>query len=167
MTMTEIPLTQSQVALVDDGDYDWLSQWKWHAIQSHGTWYGARHRRISEGDLGLIYMHREIMGNPPNDVDHINGNGLDNQRSNLRHATNSQNQRNRRRTRGTRGTSQYKGVYWHLANHKWCASIQVNQHNIYLGSFDSEEDAARAYDKAALEHFGEFASPNFEVARNG
>jgi len=98
-------------------------------------------------------------------VDHINGDPLDNRRQNLRPATPSQNQANRTKYQGRRGvTSRYKGVCWHRKDKKWMARIYRDGKQIYLGGFDCEIEAAKAYDSAALEIFGEFALPNFAPA---
>jgi hypothetical protein len=149
----KIPLSQGKHALVDDEDFDRISQWKWHFSDG----YAARH---SEGSRP-VRMHREIM--QPSDgleVDHIDGNKLNNCRSNLRLATHGQNMRNRKLQTG--GTSQYKGVVWYAQTSRWQAKIQVDRKTIHLGYFADEIDAARAYDKAACTHFGEFARLNFE-----
>ena len=106
-------------------------------------------------------IHRLIMGLVPNDgfeVDHINHNTLDNRRENLRVCTKSENQRNKR---SMPGTSKFKGVFWHSAARKWAACITESGRNKYIGVFNVEEDAARAYDREALLLYGEFAYMNF------
>ncbi len=109
----------------------------------------------------LVYMHWAIIGKPPKGglTDHINGNSLDNQKTNLRTCTHAENMRNRRSDQGSR--SHYKGVCWHNQNNKWVVRIAVNRKQIYLGCFISELDAAKAYDAAARAHHGEFARLNF------
>ncbi len=104
-------------------------------------------------------MHRMIMGEPKGMfVDHIDGNSQNNRRSNLRICTPAQNLQNQR-PKG--GTSRYKGVYFHKKDNKWMAKIGFNGKNTYLGLFEDEILAARAYDKKAKELFGEFAYLNF------
>jgi hypothetical protein len=112
----------------------------------------------------MIPLHRAIINAPKGlYVDHINGDTLDNRRANLRIATNSQNQANRIRLKsGT--SSRYRGVTWNKASQKWQAGIKCNLKSTHLGLFESEEEAARAYDRAAREMFGSFARPNFEEA---
>lgn len=106
-------------------------------------------------------MHREILGLMPEDpdVDHRDGEGLNNRRSNLRLVTNSQNNMNSQCRWGA--LSKYKGVSWHKRREKWQGRIKLNGKEIYLGYFDNEKKAARAYDEAAKKHFGEFARLNF------
>ena len=105
-------------------------------------------------------MHREIMKPPKGKVmDHANGNKLDNTRANLRNITLGQNQHNRRKHRGT--SSIYKGVSYNKAARRWRAHVDCGKEHFYLGQFDSEVEAARAYDYKAVQVFGEFARPNF------
>lgn len=107
-------------------------------------------------------LHQLILGPPPDGhlIDHRNGNGLDNRRRNLRFANNSQNMANARKSSVPK-SSRFKGVHWHKCAKKWCAAVVHHGRRKHLGLFAVEEDAARAYDKAALEHFGEFARLNF------
>ena len=148
--MKEIPLTQGKVAIVDDDMYDYLMQWSWYASQTKKTWYVRR----SEGHK-KIYMHRQIMQAPKGfDVDHRDGNGLHNWRENLRVCSHQHNTMNRP---GNTGRAGYKGAYYHKRDQCWRAQIQVDRRAIFLGSFDTAEDAAIAYNQAALERFGEFA----------
>jgi hypothetical protein len=148
-----IPLTRGKFAIVDADDYERLKRLKWHANGSNGRFYavGLRHKK----------MHRLIM-NAPDDkfVDHINGDGLDNRRANLRLATAAQNHWNCKYGMGI-GTSRYKGVQWHKHNKKWVAVIGINGQRQHLGYYTNEKEAARAYDKAVKERRGQFAVLNF------
>lgn len=162
--MKTITLTRDKVALVDDEDYEWLSQWKWCAYKPlrSKTFYAVRGSRIN-GKSRLVPMHRAILNPDPKvKVDHRNGDGLDNRRDNLRVCTNAQNGMNKRFC-GKRaiGHSKYKGVAKSTGAPTWRAYIRPGGRQIHLGTFVSEEDAARAYDAAAKVHFGEFACPNF------
>lgn len=158
--MQKIPLTQGQVALVDDSDCEFLSQWKWYAKKDRsGNFYATRQ---CPGKPHLIYMHREILRLKYNDgqqADHKNHNTLDNRRNNLRICTRQENQRNRKLSLNM--SSVYKGVYWNKPRRKWRAYIRINKIAKHLGYFDSEKEAALAYDKVAEEYFGEFAHLNF------
>lgn len=148
----EIPLTQGCVALVDDADYEWLSQWPWHLHKnSGGRLYARRARRRAEpGDSHWIRMHRLILPPPPGlHVDHINRDGLDNRRLNLRHCTPSQNQANRVAVR-----SGYRGV--RRSGRGWAACFRTK----YLGTFATATAAASAFDAAAFAYFGPFARLN-------
>jgi hypothetical protein len=150
--MREIPLTQGKVALVDDEDFELISQYKWHAQRGGSTWYAYRSSGVKS-----ISMHRQI-AQPPDEkfIDHRDGNGLNNTRKNLRECTNQQNQRNRRK--GATRKSPYKGVT--SAREKWRADIYSGGVRTALGSFAVPEEAARAYDRAAIAAFGEFAQIN-------
>lgn len=145
----------NQVALVDDADYDRLSKYKWHCRKENTTTY-PRTNIVVNGKPKPVLMHQLL-----NDwalTDHINGNGLDNQRKNLRPATVQQNNRNARKQEGT--TSQYKGVCWRKDKKKWNAYIMVDRKRLHLGYFTDEKEAAKAYDAAAKKHFGDFANFN-------
>lgn len=154
----EIPLTKGQVAIVDDEDYEYLSQFKWQAFYHRKTYYAVRHSK-GVGKSG-VQMHREIMGAAAGvQVDHRDRNGLHNWRGNLRFCTNAQNLANRGPNKNNK--SGYKGVGWDRAKKKWCARIKVNRKTIYLGRYHGIQEAARAYDEAAKEYFGEFTWMNF------
>jgi len=150
-----IPLTQGKFAIVDAEDYDWLSQYKWCAAKDRYTFYAHR------GSSGTtVTMHRVIMRAPKGVMcDHINHNGLDNRKSNLRLCTNAQNQYNKSPKKGC--ASRYKGVVWRRDCKKWRARIGFKRKRIHLGDFDDQMDAAMAYDDKAVELFGEFAYLNF------
>lgn len=153
--MKEIPLTKGYVALVDDEDYERLMshKWKWRALITPSTSYATRRE---PGSRRTIRMHREILGTSPGmDTDHINGNGLDNQRTNLRECTRQQNLQNSRSHLGS--TSQFKGVCWSKWARKWTAMISVDYRTRWLGNFSTEVEAANAYKRAAVAIFGEFA----------
>jgi hypothetical protein len=155
--MREILLTRSQVAFVDDEDYEFINQHKWHALKCGNTYYAARHKPKEHGVL--LLMHREIMkAQPEQEVDHKNRNGSDNQKDNLRFATNSENQYNKCGW----GASEYKGVSWRKDIKKWASYIRLNSNRLHLGFYNDEVEAAKAYDKAAKNYFGEFANTNFK-----
>lgn len=150
--MKVIPLTRGKIATVDDADYEALICHKWMAHTDGRNWYACRTKH-------KIKMHRVLMNAPATfQVDHINGDGLDNRRHNLRLVTNKQNCWNQRKKGGM---SKYKGVCWYKDHGKWAASITQHSKRIFLGYFETEEAAGRAYDQAAHKLFGQFARPNF------
>lgn len=160
--MKTITLTQNQFALVDDADYEFLNQWKWYAFRAGNKWYAARtsKRDSITKKQTTIWIHRVINNTPAGlDTDHVDGNGLNNQKSNLRSVTGSQNQGNTGKRRDN--TSGFKGVTWDKHANKYTAQIRFNKEHIYLGLFTDPVDAARAYDSKALEIFGDFAQTNF------
>lgn len=143
--MKQIPLTQGLFALVDDDDYEWLNQWKWCAAKDRNVFYARRNSKRVNGKQTPIHMHIEIIGRKEGLVtDHINGDGLDNRRENLRHVTNRQNQQNRHNER----SSKYPGVYWYKRDGKWATRIWVGSRRLWLGCFAIEADAYQAYYKA-------------------
>lgn len=154
----QIQLTQGMIALVDDADYDFLSQWKWFAHRDGNKWYAERNERHLFGRK-IIKMHRAILGNTSKETDHINGNGLDNRRSNLRACSTSENGMNRSKQKNN--TSGYKGVYLEKGKNKFKAQINVNNKKITLGRFDTAEQAAKAYDEAVKKYHGKFSKTNF------
>lgn len=152
--MKQVPLTQGKVCLVDDEDFDYLSQWKWH-YNNHG--YAVRNQVIN-GKHEIFYLHREIMEPRPWElVDHINGDGLDCRKENLRLCTNQQNLWGQKKRIGSR--SKYKGVSKDKKG--WRASIQVNGKQVYIRPFPTEHFAAMAYDLWAKDLYGEYARTNF------
>jgi hypothetical protein len=169
-----IELSQGHFALVSPEDFERVSAYTWCVKRRRSEpnrLYAQLVIRITPGRKGrklTISLHRFILGALPGQVvDHINGNGLDNRRENIRLCTNRQNSQNicfsKNQKRGG-----YKGVNWHRKGKKWQAAIAAGPVKPngkralkYLGLFKSAEDAARAYDRAALEHFGEYAALNF------
>jgi len=149
-----IPLTQRKFAIVDAADYERLKKYKWYASKRKYTSYAYRWENQKP-----IAMHREVINVPDGMlVDHIDHNGLNNRMTNLRPCKAFQNAAN---TPAKGGTSKYKGVHWSKSNKKWMARITFRRKEHNLGSFDSEIDAAKAYDKKAAELLGEFAYLNF------
>ncbi|MHC4500757.1 MAG: HNH endonuclease [Planctomycetota bacterium] len=156
-----IPLTQGKFAIINPDDYPRLAKYKWHANKNRDTFYAQRKLWLPKTKREItIKMHRQIINVPDNlFVDHINGNGLDNRKANLRPATHSQNACNIPKYKTSRST--YKGVTWHKPKQKWNARIRINRNTISLGYFHNETDAAREYDNAARKYHGQFASLNF------
>jgi hypothetical protein len=159
-----IRLSQELYAKVDPEDFYKLIKYKWHARQSSRTYYANRIEVTKKQRKG-ISMHRFVMSEALKgygvemQVDHINGDGLDNRKVNLRLATAAQNSRNRRQCRGK--SSKYKGVSFIKPKGKYVAEITCNGKRMSLGHFKSEVKAAKAYDEAAKKYHGEFACLNF------
>ena len=156
IVMKHIPLTQGKFAIVDDEDYDFLMQWRWHAQKDGNTYYAIR----TENSTGAkVLMHRVILQVPRDMLtDHVNFDGLDNRRANIRQCSVAQNQYNRPPRKGC--VSKYKGVSWNRG--RWHAEIKRQGKTVNLGRFDTEIDAAKAYDAKAKEIQGEFAYLNFK-----
>lgn len=149
---TEIPLTQGQVALVDDADAEWLNQWKWTASRCHRDKFVALRGERVGGKHRNRYMHREILGLSPGDgleADHWNHDTLDNRRSNLRIVTPTEN-KVRVPSRG--GSSRFVGVTYDKARNRWRAQIQVEGTVRNLGRYATEMEAAAARDAYVREH---------------
>ena len=160
-----IRLTQGKYAIVDPDDYRHLSKHKWCAIKMGRTFYAARSVTTKDGKQRQLVMHRRILKVPDDMfVDHINRNGLDNRKANLRPATRAENGQNRAKYDNRFYSSQYKGVTRHQEHHLWQAHIRVNGKPIFLGSFDDEVRAAKAYDRAAKKYHRQFAVLNFPDA---
>jgi len=157
-----ISLTKGKFAIVDPDDYKRLIKYKWHVTKNANTFHAKRNPRVDQkGRTAPIYMHRQIMNPPPGFViDHINYNGLDNRKANLRLATHTQNNRHTRRTVRT-GTSKYKGVSWYSREKRWAVKITADGTTIPIGYFKDEIEAVKAYDRAAKTYHGEFAALNF------
>ena len=156
-----IPLTQDRFAIVDPQDYPRLSRYKWRLCRTKGknVLYAERSVRLPGGRYSRLLMHRQLIKAPEGYViDHINGNGLDNRRANLRLATVAQNAWNSRKRNPRSG---YKGVCFASDKGLWRAAIVCHGRKIHLGYFKDKITAAKAYDSAAIKYYGEFAKPNF------
>lgn len=155
--MKKIFLTQGKFALVDDEDFNWLNQWKWHY---HIDGYAVRNYARISPRQGLFLMHRVIVNCPTDkQIDHIDGDGLNNQKFNLRICVQSQNKKNRRTP--SNNTTGYKGVWIDKRRGYIWAGINANGKRLHLGTFSDLISAAEAYDGAARKHYGEFARLNF------
>ena len=151
----QIPLSRGKVAIVDERRYLALIHLNWHITNSG---YAARWENGN-----LILMHRDIHGTPESmNTDHINRNKLDNRDANLRSCTQAENMRNV--SRHSDSTAPYKGISLMQGSSKWKAKINVDGSSQHLGTFQTPEDAAVAYDKAAVRHYGKFACINFTRA---
>jgi hypothetical protein len=153
-----IALTQHQNAIVDTADFEWLSKWDWHArYEPRGNKFYAQ-RKSPGPEYKIIQMHREILKcKDDKELDHKNGNSLDNRRSNLRACSHAQNIMNKRK--GKDNHSGFRGVS--RKQNKWVAHITARGEPHWLGYFDTPEGAARAYDASAKKLHGKFASLNF------
>lgn len=161
--MKKVIVSKKFISIVDDEDFEGVRRFKWQAIKKKsGVIYAQTrwHIKMENGKqlLGNALLHRFILNAPKGkQVDHIDGNGLNNRKENLRLCDNSQNHANMKKRRNT--SSKYKGVCL-LKDGKWSASIMKNDKSVHLGRFFTEEDAARAYNKSAKKLFGEFACLN-------
>jgi len=151
--MRIIALTQGRSAIVDDEDFERLNSFSW-CFTNQG--YACRGYR-SGGKQHKVYLHRYIM-NPPSgmEIDHINGNGLDNRKDNLRVCLGVENRRNKGLSK--KNTTGYKGIYYNTGVSRWYAQIKVNNKKISLGGSDTKQEAAEKYNRAAKLYFGEFGS---------
>jgi hypothetical protein len=167
--MKKIKLSQTgkykgkYAAIVDDEDYEYLNQWKWFIVKSRNTYYARRNIKDKNGKILVLNMHRVIMNaSKLMQVDHFDHNGLNNQKHNLKLCTNSENQMNREGW----GKKRYKGVSVKISYYKGKeyaqirARITVSGKNIHLGNFNTEAEAALAYNNAALKYHKQFARLN-------
>ena len=157
-----IKLTLGQYAIVDPEDYERINKYKWNAYRGYSSYYSKRKiYNRKNGSERTVYMHRWIMNAPKGMVvDHINHNGLDNRKENLRFATNAENSRYARKTKN-KFCSDYKGIHYIKKVKRWRARITFEGKTRYVGQYRDEISAAKAYDRAAKKYFGEFACLNF------
>jgi len=159
--MKEIQLTQGYVALIDDEDYDMVNFFSWRVmIRKTNIYVGTQACRINKKAVTML-LHQLVLHNTPEgyEIDHIDGNALNNQKSNLRIVTHTQNMKNTRKSSGG-VTSKYKGVFKPSGVRKYKVLITVDKKVIYLGYYKDELEAARVYNEAALKYFGEYAKIN-------
>lgn len=164
--VAEISISNGLCVVVDQSDFDWLNQWKWCALGGSGEGcsgpYAARF--LPGFPRGVVRMHRLIIDAPNGIfVDHINRDTLDNRRRNLRLCTKGENGQNV----AARSLSGFKGVSQIRSEDRWRAQIKFNRRFISLGRFSNPDEAARAYDLAALRYFGPEAALNFPIAERG
>jgi len=158
--MKEIPLTRGYTALVDDADFPLVSQSRWQARPDRNTVYASRGVRDGSGKTKTLYMHVALLDAGDGlVVDHINGNGLDNRRKNLRIATRGQNVHHSFTT--VKNKHGFRGISFIERYQRWQVSMKTGGRNTYVGFYATAEEAARAYDAKALEVYGEFARLNF------
>lgn len=151
-----IPLTQGKHAIVDASDYEWLNQWRWCAWTPDKRTFYAKRGVVRDGKDVQIFMHVVVFGEKM--VDHKDRNGLNNCRSNLRESNKSTNGANRGPNKNN--TSGFKGVSFFKATNRWKASLMVRGATFHLGYFLDKVEAAKEYDRRAIQHFGEFAKTN-------
>lgn len=155
----EIPLTQGQVAIVDETNYRALAAYKWYAYwsPSNKTYYARRNQTEKGGKRVTVLMHRVVLSaQAGKEIDHINGNGTDNRKTNLRVATCSQNCQNQ--TAKASNKCGFKGVCLHPRNRNWVAKIMREGRSYHIGVFDTPEEASAAYAEAAKRLHGDFAN---------
>lgn len=152
--MKKIKLTQGKYALIDDEDFDRVSKFKWWTQRCINSSYAVRVEFLNR-KRRIVYMHRFILNHTSDlEIDHKNGNGLDNRKNNLRPVTHQQNSMNR--AIGKNNSSGYKGVSFKIKTGKYYACIIINGKFVHLGVFLNALDASKAYEKKAKEVFGEF-----------
>ena len=163
--MKLLPLTKDKFALVDDDDYYWLSQWNWFAVEIKNIWYARRSKKkgvLRSNEKYEIYLHRIVMkcSNINFVIDHLDKNGLNNQKENLRICTKSEN--NKHTSSHKNSSSQYLGVSYDKNRNKWSANLMNNGKRILFKRYNTEIEAAKAYDITAKTQFGVYANLNFK-----
>ena len=161
LLVPEVKLSNGQLLLIDDADIDLFKGYTWYAWRPRKTctWYAA----ANTADTLLLAHHLILPARPDLEVDHINLNGLDNHRCNLRYATPSQNKANR--PPPISNTSGFKGVSWDKRARKWHSYITVNGRMTHLGYYSDAWDAAESYNRAAIRAWGEFAYLNAQIGK--
>jgi AP2 domain. len=149
LPIVKIPLSQGKVAIINECDWPELAACKWYAVRNNNKWYAVHHKKKTDP---LILMHRKLLG-VSSLIDHRNGDGLDNRRSNMRPATFAENAANSKTPRNRWG---YKGVAWCPKWKKWNAKISIGNKRKMLGWFDSPAEAGEAYKRAAISARGQF-----------
>ena len=168
-TFRRIYIGEGLWAILDCEDYYRYGSLKWSVAGKDGKYYPIRGVRVGPREIRLKSLHRVIMKAKKGKlIDHRNGNSLDARRANLRRATNSQNSYNRQKTKTRKSTSKYRGVTYFRRTKRWLAQIKYRGKSRYLGYYENESDAARAYDRAAKKYYKDFARLNFtESADSG
>lgn len=157
-----------KICLIDDDDYEWAKYFKWSALLSRNTFYVVRSERNPNGTRRTVRIHRDIVrAMSHEDVDHINGDGLDNRKENLRLCNSMQNQQNRIKRKTAKSGSPYKGTFYRRNRKgekcRCFAYITINRKRYQLGTYDTPEEAAKEYDSKALYYFKERARLNFSA----
>lgn len=156
-SMKEIKLNQGKITIVDDEDFERLNQYRWIVNANKKNIYVRRYTGLINGISKYVLMHREIVNAPKHmQVDHINGNSLDNRKTNLRLCSNKQNNYNKKNPNKS-NKLKIKGVYFHNKKKKFIAQIQIDKKNIHLGQFNVLGDADSAYRKAEDKYYGKFS----------
>jgi hypothetical protein len=161
LPVVQIPIGHGRFALINECDAPAILPFRWHmhGSKTHPKRYAATSVAANcKCGRGVILMHRMLLG--AKEIDHKNGNGFDNRRSNLRPSSRSGNLVNRGRRVLRKDGGKFKGVYWHACSRKWHAKLTVKGQKLFIGHFTSEEEAARAYNKAAFQAWGHLAKLN-------